>query len=430
MVRKLVEVNDFVEIDARVITNGDGRTINPTKVRQDFPILHRQVHCKPLVYLDNAASTQKPQVVIDTLSNFYSQMNSNIHRGVHFLSQRSTRDYDAARRTIKEFINAEEFEEVIFTRGTTESNNLIAATYGRKFLNEGDEVIISEMEHHSNIVPWQMICEERGAKLRVIPINDDGELIMEEYEKLLSEKTKIVGIVHVSNSLGTINPVKEIIRMAHNVGAKVLVDGAQSIQHVAIDVQDLDCDFFSFSGHKIYGPTGIGVFYGKKELLDAMPPYQGGGDMIMTVTFDQTTFNDLPYKFEAGTPNIAGAIGLGAAIEYVQSLGLDVIERYEHKLLSYATEELNKIDGFRMIGTAKKKSSVAAFVMDGLHPMDIGTMLDMEGVAIRTGHHCTEPLMQHFGVPATSRASFAFYNTLEEVDVLVDSIKKVQKLLL
>jgi cysteine desulfurase / selenocysteine lyase len=428
--RKLVEVNNLVEIDTRVISNGEGRTINPTKVRSDFPILHRQVHCKPLVYLDNAASTQKPQSVIDTIDNFYSHMNSNIHRGVHFLSQRSTREYDTARRTVKEFINAKEFEEVIFTRGTTESNNLIAATYGRKFLNEGDEVIISHMEHHSNIVPWQMICEERGALLKVIPINNDGELIMEEYEKLLSERTKIVAVVHVSNSLGTINPVKEIIDMAHNVGAKVLIDGAQSIQHVAVDVQELDCDFFSFSGHKLYGPTGIGVFYGKKELLEAMPPYQGGGDMIMSVTFDQTTFNDLPYKFEAGTPNIAGAIGLGAAIEYVQNIGLDVIERYEHKLLSYATEKLNEIDGFRMIGTAKKKSSVAAFVMDKLHPMDIGTMLDMEGVAIRTGHHCTEPLMHYFGVPATSRASFAFYNTIEEVDILVDSIKKVQKLLL
>lgn len=401
---------------------------NVEKVREDFPILFREVHGKPLVYLDNAATTQKPKAVIKTLQTYYATLNSNVHRGVHYLSEASTKEYECVRKIIQGFINSKYEEEIVYTRGTTESINLIASTYGRKFLKEGDEVLISAMEHHSNIVPWQMICQEKGSKLKVVPINDKGEFIFEEFEKLLNPKTKIVSVVHVSNSLGTINPVKEIIEKAHSVGAIAILDAAQSIQHLKIDVQKLDCDFMAFSGHKIYGPTGIGVLYGKKALLESMPPYQGGGDMILSVTFDKTTFNELPYKFEAGTPNIAGGIGLGAAIRYVQHIGLDTIFNYENELLRYATEAVSEINELKIIGTADDKSSVLSFVIDNVHPHDIGTFLDREGVAVRTGHHCTEPVMRRFGIPATSRASLAFYNTKEEIDIFVKAVKKVIKM--
>jgi cysteine desulfurase / selenocysteine lyase len=395
------------------------------KIRQDFPNLSVEVNRKPLIYLDNAATTMKPKSVIDKIMTFYTEQNSNIHRGVHKLSQIATKEYEDTRKYVKEFINARSIDEIIFTRGTSESINLVASSYGRKNLKAGDEVIISTMEHHSNIVPWQMICEETGAKLRVIPINDDGELLMDEYRKILNPKTKIVSIVHISNSLGTINPIKEIIDMAHEVGAVVLVDGAQSVQHVSVDVQQLDCDFFAFSGHKAYGPTGIGVLYGKKEILNAMPPYQGGGDMILSVSFEKTIFNELPYKFEAGTPNIAGGIALKTALQYITDVGLENIAKYEKYLLDYATEQVADIDGFRIIGNAKNKTSVLSFVLDNVHPHDIGTFLDMDGLAIRTGHHCTEPIMRRFDVPATSRASFAIYNTKEEVDKFVASVKNV-----
>lgn len=395
------------------------------KIRNDFPILQTKVHDKSLVYLDNAATSQKPVSVIKKAQEYYSSMNSNIHRGVHALSQVSTEAYESARIKIKKFINALGKNEIIFTRGTTESINLVAQSYGRMYLNEGDEVIISQMEHHSNIVPWQMICEEKGAKLKVIPINDDGEIIFEEYEKLINDRTKFVSIVYVSNSLGTVNPVKQIIDLAHQNNIPVLVDAAQAVNHLPIDVQDLHCDFLAFSGHKIYGPTGIGVLYGKVNLLDTMPPYQGGGDMISTVTFEKTTFNELPHKFEAGTPNIGGAIGLGEAIDYVQKIGIENIAAHEKELLDYATEAVAEIPSLKIIGTAKEKVSVLSFVLDDIHPHDIGTMLDFEGVAIRTGHHCTQPVMDRFGIPATSRASFAMYNTKEEVDVLIKGIKKI-----
>lgn len=398
------------------------------KIREDFPILQTFVHGKPLIYLDNAATTQKPQSVIDNITNYYSTYNSNIHRGVHYLSEFATRKYEISRKTVRKFINADLDEEVIFTRGTTESINLVASTYGRFHLKEGDEVLITGMEHHSNIVPWQLICMEKGATLKVAPLNDDGEVILEEYIALLNERTKFVSIVHVSNSLGTINPVKEMIDAAHDLGIPVLLDGAQSVQHFKIDVKKLDCDFFVFSGHKIYGPTGIGVLYGKKSLLEEMPPYQGGGDMIKSVTFERTIFNDLPYKFEAGTPNIIGSIGLGEAIKYIDSVGIDKISRYENDLLEYATEILSDIDGLRIIGTAGQKSSVISFVLENIHPHDVGTFLDMDGIAIRTGHHCTEPVMRRFGVPATSRASFSFYNSRSEVDQLAESIRKIIKI--
>ncbi|GBD88778.1 cysteine desulfurase [bacterium BMS3Abin03] len=395
------------------------------KIRSDFPILQTKVHGKPLVYLDNAATSQKPISVIMKAQEYYSSMNSNIHRGVHALSQVSTEAYEGARIKIKKFINALGKNEIIFTRGTTESINLVAQSYGRMNFNEGDEVIISQMEHHSNIVPWQMICDEKGAKLKVIPINDNGEIIFEEYEKLINNRTKFVSIVYVSNSLGTVNPVKQIIDLAHQNNIPVLVDAAQAVNHLPIDVQDLHCDFLAFSGHKIYGPTGIGVLYGKVNLLDAMPPYQGGGDMISSVTFEKTIYNELPYKFEAGTPNIAGAIGLGEAIDYVQKIGIDNINKHEKELLDYATAAVAEIPSLKIIGTAKNKVSVLSFVLDDIHPHDIGTMLDFEGVAIRTGHHCTQPVMDRFGIPATSRASFAMYNTKEEVDVLIKGIKKI-----
>lgn len=395
------------------------------KIREDFPILKKKVHDKNLVYLDNAATTQKPTYVIDRVSKYYTTMNANIHRGVHALSQEATEAFEGARIQIKQFINALGKNQIIFTRGTTEAINLVASSYGRANVKECDEIIISHMEHHSNIVPWQILCNEKNAKLRIIPINDKGELIYEEFEKLINEKTKLISIVYVSNSLGTINDVKRIINYAHLFKIPVLVDAAQAVNHIKVDVQDLDCDFLAFSGHKIYGPTGIGALYGKVELLDVMPPYQGGGDMISKVTFDETTYNELPHKFEAGTPDIAGAIGLGAAIEYVSKIGIENIQNYETSLLNYATKQIAEVPGLRIIGQAREKTSVLSFVLENIHPHDIGTFLDFEGVAIRTGHHCTQPVMQRFKIPATSRASFAIYNTKQEVDVLVNGLKKI-----
>ena len=400
-------------------------TLDVAKIREDFPILKQMVNGKPLVYLDNAATSQKPQVVIDTLVRYYTTENSNVHRGVHTLSQMATEEYEGARAKLRQFLNAAEDHEIIFVRGTTEGINLVAQTYGRQNIGDGDEIIISAMEHHSNIVPWQILCQERGARLRVIPINDDGELLLDEYEKLLGPRTKLVSIVHQSNALGTINPVEQIVAMAHSRGVPVLLDGAQSAPHMPIDVRKLDCDFFVFSGHKLYGPTGIGILYAKAELLEAMPPYQGGGEMIKSVTFEKTIYNDLPNKFEAGTPNIAGAIGLGTAVDYVTSIGLDRIHAYEHELLAYGTQCLSDIGCLRIIGTAQEKAGVLSFVMDGVHPHDIGTILDNEGIAIRAGHHCTQPLMERFGIPATARASVAFYNTREEIDALVKGIDRV-----
>jgi len=394
-------------------------------IREDFPILKKLIHGKPLCYLDNAATSQKPQVVVDALNNFYLSQNANVHRGVHHLSEVSTKAFEDARIKIKEFINASSDKEIIFTRGTTEAINLVAYSYGRKNINEGDEIIISHMEHHSNIVPWQILCEEKKAKLKVIPVNENGEIIFEEYEKLITEKTKLVAIVYISNSLGTINPVEKIIQTAHKYSIPVLLDGAQAISHTKIDVQKLDCDFLAFSGHKLYGPMGIGILYGKEKLLDEMPPFLGGGDMIAKVTFEHTTYNELPYKFEAGTSNIAGAIGLGAAIDYVNKIGQFLISNHEQKLLHYATDLIKEIKGLRIIGTAKQKCSIISFVFDNIHPHDIGTFLDYEGIAIRTGHHCTQPLMHRYNIPATSRASFAMYNTVEEIDTFIQALIKV-----
>jgi cysteine desulfurase/selenocysteine lyase len=401
--------------------------ITTQKIREDFPNLHVKVHGKPLVYLDNAATTLKPKVVIDSLKKHYSQWTSNVHRGVHYLSEQATAQFEAARVKVQKFINAKESFEIIFTRGTTEGINLVAQSYGRAFLNQGDEVLISEMEHHSNIVPWQMICQERGATLKIIPFNDNGELDLKSFDKLLTSKVKFVSVVYISNSLGTINPVKTIIDKAHAQGIPVLVDGAQAVSHFPIDVQSLDCDFFAFSGHKLFGPTGVGVLYGKKDLLNKMPPFLGGGDMIASVTFEKTTYNVLPYKFEAGTPNVADVIALGAAIDYVQSIGWDYIQKHDQELLEYGTKVLQKIPGLRLIGTAKNKTSVLAFVLPNIHAHDMGTLVDQEGIAIRTGHHCTQPVMKHFGVPATSRASLSIYNTKEELDKLAEAIKKAQK---
>lgn len=395
-------------------------------IRKDFPILHRLVHGEPLVYLDNAATTQKPLAVLNSINTYYREQNANIHRGVHHLSELATFEYEKARGKIKNFLNAAESKEIIFTRGTTDGINLVAHSYGRENFRAGDEVIISAMEHHSNIVPWQMVCEETGAKLRVIPMTDDGELIIEEFEKMLSPKTKFVSVVYVSNSLGTVNPVKRIIELAHQHGAPVLIDGAQAVAHTTVNVRELDCDFFAFSGHKLFGPTGVGALYGKKTILESMHPYQGGGDMIRSVTFEKTTFNDLPYKFEAGTPHISGGIGLGAAIDYLQKIGMDTIGDYERELLEYGTAALQSVSGLTLIGTAKDKASVLSFVLANIHPHDIGTILDREGIAIRTGHHCTQPVMQRFGIPATARASLAFYNTKEEIDLLVKGIEKVK----
>ena len=395
------------------------------RIRADFPVLHQTVNGKPLVYLDNAASSQVPQVVIDRGSMYLEQEHSNIHRGVHYLSQKATTAYEGARETVKRFINAREAKECIFVRGATEGINLVMHGYGRKFIEADDEIIISAMEHHANIVPWQMLCEEKRARLRVIPMNDAGELLLDEYHGLLNERTKFVALGHVSNALGTINPIKEMIEQAHKYGVPVLIDGAQSAPHMPVDVQDLDCDFFAFSGHKMFAPTGSGVIYGKAALLEKMNPFQGGGDMIRSVTFEKTTFADLPNKFEAGTPAIASQIGLGAAIDYLDGIGREQAAVHEQELLRYATEQLSAIEGVRIIGTARDKASVLSFVIDEIHPHDIGTILDQEGIAVRAGHHCAQPVMQRFNIPATARASFAFYNTKAEVDVLAGTIRKV-----
>jgi cysteine desulfurase/selenocysteine lyase len=395
------------------------------RIRADFPVLQQTVNGKPLIYLDNSASSQVPQVVIDRGSIYLEQEHSNIHRGVHYLSQKATTAYEGAREKAKRFINARDVRECIFVRGATEGINLVMHGYGRKFIGEGDEIIISAMEHHANIVPWQMLCEEKGARLRVIPMNDAGELLLDEYDGLLNERTRLVAVMHVSNALGTINPVKEMIAQAHKYGVPVLIDGAQAAPHMPVDVQDLDCDFYVFSGHKMYAPTGSGVIYGKLEILETMNPFQGGGDMIKTVTFEKTTYADPPNRFEAGTPAIASQIGLGAAIDYLNSIGRDRAAAYEAELLRYATERVSGIEGVRIIGTAKNKASVLSFVIDDIHPHDIGTILDQEGIAVRAGHHCAQPVMQRFNVPATARASFSFYNTKEEVDVLARTIERV-----
>jgi cysteine desulfurase / selenocysteine lyase len=397
------------------------------RVREDFPILKQKIHGKPLVYFDNGATSQKPKAVIDALARYYSAENSNIHRGVHALSEQATADYEAARGKLRRFINAPSDQEIILVRGTTEAINLVAQSYGRTFLKEGDEIVVSAMEHHSNIVPWQMVCAQVGARLRVIPINHDGEIVMEEYRRLLNERTKFVAVTHVSNALGTVAPVKEIIALAHERDVPVLLDGAQAVPHLPVDVRDLGCDFYAFSGHKMFGPTGVGVLYGRAELLEKMPPYQGGGDMISLVTFEKTHYNVLPYKFEAGTPNIAGVIGLGAAVDYLQGLNWSQVVAHEHELLSYATEALAEIHPVRIIGTAKEKAGVVSFVIEHVHAHDVGTILDQEGVAVRAGHHCAMPVMQRFGVPATTRASFAFYNTVEEIDVMIKAVRRVLK---
>ena len=397
-------------------------------VRKDFPILDQQVYGRPLVYLDNAASSQKPVQVINAVSDYYRQDNANVHRGVHRLSQRATDAYEGARAKVRQFINAESDKEIIFVRGATEAINLVAQSFVRPTLKQGDEILVSHLEHHANIVPWQMLCEQTGAKLVVIPMNDKGELDLSDFENLLTDRTKILAIGHVSNALGTINPIKKMIETAHKKSVPVLVDGAQAVPHLAVDVQELDCDFYVFSGHKMFAPTGIGVLYGKQTLLKAMPPWQGGGDMILSVSFDKTEYNELPYKFEAGTPHIAGAIGLGAAIDYMTAIGIEKLAHYEHELLVAATEKISAMEGVRIIGTADDKASVLSFMIDDVHPHDVGTIFDQEGVAIRTGHHCAQPVMQYFGVPATARASFAFYNTMDEVDALVAAVKKVQEL--
>jgi cysteine desulfurase/selenocysteine lyase len=397
------------------------------KIRHDFPALQGKVHGKPLIYLDNAATSQKPQAVIDSIARYYQSENSNVHRGVHFLSELATQAYENARSRVRQLLNAAHDHEIVFTRGTTEGINLVASSYGRCRVKAGDEILISAMEHHSNIVPWQMLCEEKGAVLRVIPMNDAGELLLDEYERLLSERTRLVAVVYVSNVLGTVNPVKPMIALAHRRGVPVLVDGAQAAPHLPVDVQDLDCDFFALSGHKLFGPTGVGILYGKADLLEAMPPYQGGGDMISAVTFEKTLYNVLPYKFEAGTPHISGAIGLAAAIEYVERIGLNRIAAYEAQLLDYGTELLSAIPGLRIIGTAKEKAGVLSFVLEGVHAHDIGTILDHEGIAIRAGHHCAMPVMKRFGLPATARASLAFYNTREELDRLAKGIHRVSE---
>lgn len=399
-------------------------------IRQDFPILTRTVNNKPLVYLDNGATTQKPASVIDAIVEYYTQFNSNVHRGVHHLSQLATDAFEVTRRKLKPFINAAHEHEIILTKGTTESINLVATCYGRAFVNAGDEIIISAMEHHSNIVPWQMLCEERRATLKVIPINEAGELDMDAYRSMLSDRTKMVAVTYVSNALGTVNPVHEIIGLAHAAGAPVLLDAAQAIQHLPVDVQALDIDFLAFSGHKMYGPTGIGVLYGKEKWLDAMPPYQGGGEMIKDVTFEKTTYNVLPFKYEAGTPNIEAGICLTHAIDYINAVGLDQIARHEHELLTYATEKLLEVPGLRMIGTAREKSSVLSFLLDGAHPYDVGVILDKLGIAVRTGHHCTQPLMDHYGIPGTVRASIAMYNTKGDIDALVAGVERAAAMLL
>lgn len=403
-------------------------TVDVARIRQDFPALDQLVHGKPLAYLDNAASAQTPVQVIDAIRSFYERDRANVHRGVHELSQRATHSYEQARVKVQRFLNAAELEEIIYVRGATEGINLVASSWGQANIKAGDEILVSALEHHSNIVPWQMLCQRTGAKLRVIPMNREGELLQDEYSAMLSERVKLVAVNHVSNALGTINPIKQMIAQAHAVGAVTMIDGAQATPHMKVDVRDLDADFYCFSGHKVYGPTGIGALYGKRKLLEAMPPYQGGGDMIAYVTFEKTTYNELPYKFEAGTPNIADAIGLGAAVDYAQSVGLDNIAAYEAELLDYATERVGAIDGVRLVGTAKHKASVLSFLIGDVHAHDAGTILDREGVAVRAGHHCAQPVMDYFCVPATTRASFAFYNTREEIDALCRGIAKVKEL--
>lgn len=400
-------------------------SLDIAKIRQDFPILEQRIHGKPLVYLDNAASAQKPRIVLDTLREVYEQDYANVHRGVHTLSQRATDRFEGAREKVRAFINARSSKEVIFVRGTTEAINLVAQSYGRSQFGPGDEILISAMEHHSNIVPWQLLCQQTGASLKVAPINLAGELLMDEFVSLLSDRTKLVAITHMSNALGTINPVKAIIDTAHAKGVPVLLDGAQSIPHLAVDVQELDCDFYAFSGHKLFGPSGVGVLYGKEALLKAMPPWQGGGDMIRMVSFERTQYNDLPYKFEAGTPAIAEVVGLGAAIDYLTQIGLSEIATYEHKLLEYVTNRASEIPGLKLVGTAAEKGAIFGFTLQHIHPHDIGTLLDQLGIAVRAGHHCAMPVMDFYGVPATARASFAFYNTFEEIDALIDGIKQI-----
>lgn len=405
------------------MSNEAKRKFSVREIRQDFPALRQQVYGKNLIYFDNGATSQKPQMVLDAINLYYSKNNANIHRGVHFMSQQATSEYEASRQYIQRYINAASSQEIIFTKGTTDGINLVASSFG-SLLSAGDEIIISAMEHHSNIVPWQMLCERKQLQLKIIPVNSRGELKLDAFAELLSSKTKLVAVTHISNTLGTVNPLREIIDLAHNVGAKVLVDGAQSIQHTKIDVQDLDCDFFVFSGHKVFGPTGIGVLYGKEQLLEEMPPYQGGGDMIARVTFEKTTYNELPFKFEAGTPHIAGAICLGTALQYLNQFPIEEVERYERDLADYAQDLLSTFEGLRVIGTAKNKTSVVSFHVDGIHPFDIGTLLDKQGIAVRTGHHCTQPLMDIFGIPGTVRASFAFYNTREEIDTFIAAVEK------
>jgi len=411
------------------VKNKDIATLNFEKYRSDFPLLNNTMRGKPIVFLDSAASSQKPKVVIDAIAQYYTHEHANVHRGVYELSQEATDAFELGRERVRKFINAETSDEVIFTRGASESINLVASSYGRKYLNEGDEVIISAMEHHSNIVPWQMICEERKAHLKVIPINEKGEILMDEYEAMLTDKTKMVAVVHISNALGTINPVKHIIQLAHEKDIPVLIDGAQATLHGTVDVRDLDADFYAFSGHKVYGPTGIGVLYGKRKWLEAIPPYQGGGEMIHTVSFEKTTFNKIPFKFEAGTPNIAGVIGLGVALEYVLEIGRGAIHTHEQSILHYATKQLEAIDGLKIIGTADEKASVISFNIDGVHPYDIGTLLDKMGIAVRTGHHCTQPLMDFYDIPGTVRASFALYSNIEDVDRLVDGVARASRML-
>ena len=403
------------------------RGFDVARVRADFPILRRSVRGRPLVYLDNAATTQKPQAVIDAIARYYSEINANVHRGVHELSEVASEAYEGARLKLAAFVNAPDGRSIVFTRNATESINLVAHAFGRSRVNAGDEVLISAMEHHSNIVPWQLLCAERGARLRVAPIDDRGELLLDEFEALLNERTKLVSIAHMSNALGTINPVEEIVRLAHARGVPVLLDGSQAAYHMPVDVQALDCDFYVATGHKLYGPTGIGFLYGKADLLDSLPPFMGGGDMISSVTFEKSTWNTLPHKFEAGTPDISGAIALGVAIDYIQSVGLAEIAAYEQELLAYGTEALTSVPGLRLIGTARRKASILSFVLDGVHPHDIGTIVDREGVAVRTGHHCAQPVMDRFGVPATARASLAMYNTREEIDTLVRALERVRQ---
>lgn len=404
-------------------------TFDIEKIRSDFPILGREINGKKIVYLDNAASTQKPRQVSDKIKNYYDDLHSNIHRSIHTLGQLATAEYEAVRQKTADYIGAKHSEEIIFTYGTTDSINLVASSFGRSQLKEGDRIIISAMEHHANIVPWQILAEEKKLDLKIAPINNDGELIFEEFERLLDERTKLVSMVYVSNSLGTINPVKEVIEAAHKVGAKVLIDGAQAAQHFPINVVELDADFFCFSGHKLYGPTGVGVLWGKKEILEAIPPYRSGGEMISKVTFEKTTFNDIPYKFEAGTPNIAGVVGFGAAIDYINEIGLDNIEKYETELHKYLKEKLDEIEGIKQIGKAKVQTSLYSFIADNAHITDIATMLDLKGIEMRTGHHCTQPLMQFFGIDGTCRASISFYNTKEEIDFLAESLRKILKML-